>query len=168
MASTSPERNGRGGPLSAAVSVTIALGVGAIGAFATTSSIATWYAALNKPPFNPPNAVFGPVWTALYVMMAIAVWRVWRAPAGQNPRDRRRALVAYAVQLALNLCWSLIFFGLRKPGLALAEVAVLFAAVLACANWFWRIDRVAGLLMLPYAAWVAFASLLNFEVWRLN
>ena len=150
----------------ALVSIAVALGVGAIGGFATASSVTTWYAGLNKPLFNPPNAVFAPVWTALYLLMALAAWRVWRsAPAG---RPRRTALAIYAVQLALNLAWSLIFFGLRQPALALAEVAVLLRAVIACTAAFWRLDRAAGLMMAPYAAWVAFASVLTFEIWRLN
>jgi tryptophan-rich sensory protein len=150
---------------SAVVSVVIALAVGGVGALATASSVSTWYATLVKPAFNPPNAVFGPVWTALYVLMALAAWRVWRTgPVG----GRRPGLILYAVQLALNLAWSLIFFGLRQPAIALAEVAVLLAAVVATAVAFWRADRTAGLMMIPYVAWVAFASALNFEIWRLN
>ena len=156
----------RGGLVSAAASVAIALAVGAVGGFATASSVTTWYAGLNKPSFNPPNGVFAPVWTTLYVLMALAAWRVWRADAADG--RRRSALVLYAVQLALNLAWSLIFFGLRQPGLALGEVALLMAAAIATDAAFWRIDRPAGLMMAPYAAWVAFASVLNLEIWRLN
>lgn len=142
-------------------SIAIALGVGAIGGIATASSVSSWYAGLNKPTFNPPNAVFAPVWTTLYVLMAICAWRVWRT----EPRPGRTvALTAYGVQLALNLAWSLIFFGLRAPGLALAEIVVLLAAVTVCAARFWAIDRLAGLLMGPYLGWVAFASALNFEI----
>ena len=98
--------------------------------------------------------------------MALVAWRVWRrhAPDGH----RRRALVLYAFQLVLNLAWSLIFFGLRKLGLALVEVVLLLVAVVATAIQFWRINRLAGLMMAPYVAWVAFASLLNFEIWRLS
>jgi tryptophan-rich sensory protein len=154
------------GLLSAAVSIVIALSAGAIGGFATVSSVATWYPGLNKPAFNPPNAVFGPVWTVLYVLMALAAWRVWRAPAPDG--RRRQALVLYGVQLVLNLAWSLIFFGLRRPDLALADIVALLAALIATTAAFWRIDRPAGLMLLPYIAWVAFASALNFEIWRLN
>ncbi len=96
--------------------------------------------------------------------MALAAWRVWRSPAA----SRRAALILYAVQLVLNVAWSLVFFGLRRTDLALAEIAVLLAAVLATAAAFWRADRPAGLMMIPYIAWVAFASALNFEIWRLN
>lgn len=154
------------GWLAAIVSVAIALAVGAVGGLATASSVTTWYPGLDKPPFNPPNAVFGPVWTGLYVLMALAAWRIWRA--GPADGRRRRALTLYGVQLALNLAWSLIFFGLRQPGLALAEVVVLLAAILATIAAFWPIDRPAALMLVPYAAWVTFATALNFEIWRLN
>jgi tryptophan-rich sensory protein len=142
------------------------LAAGAIGAVATVSSVATWYAGLRKPSFDPPNGVFGPVWTVLYVLMAVAAWRVWRARPAEG--RRRPALVLYAAQLMLNLAWSLIFFGLRQPALALAEIVVLWVAVVACAAAFWRADRAAGLMMAPYLAWVSFAAVLTFEIWRLN
>ena len=144
--------------------VALCLAVAAAGGAVTASSVGTWYAGLAKPSFNPPNWVFGPVWTALYLMMAFAGWRVWRRRGG----DARLALGAWALQLALNLCWSLLFFGARLIGAALVEIAVLFAAIVATALLFWRIDRVAGALLVPYAAWVAFAALLNAALWRLN
>lgn len=147
-------------------SIALALAVSVIGGLATASSVTTWYAGLNKPAFNPPNAVFGPVWTTLYVLMALAAWRVWRAGSGGGPRSP--ALVLYALQLALNLAWSLIFFGLRQPALALAEIVILLAAIVATIAAFWRVDRPAALMMTPYAAWVAFATVLNWEIWRLN
>ncbi len=167
MTSASIPKNGDNkGLLSVGVSIAAALAAGAIGGLATASSVTTWYAGLNKPAFNPPNAIFAPVWTTLYVLMAVAAWRVWRRePAGAR---RRTAVTLYAGQLLLNLFWSLIFFGLRQPGLALTEVGLLLAAVIATAIAFWRIDRAAGAMMIPYAAWVSFASLLNFEIWRLN
>jgi len=161
--------------------VALCLAIAAAGGAVTATSVGTWYAGLAKPSFNPPNGVFGPVWTALYLMMAVAAWRVWRR--GQPPRlaarsippgqegsgnQVRLALGAWALQLALNLCWSLVFFGARLIGAALAEIAVLFAAILVTALLFWRIDRVAGALLVPYAAWVAFAALLNAALWRLN
>ena len=121
--------------------------------------------AASTRSWSPPAWVFGPVWTTLYVVMGLAAWRVWRTPA--TPA-RRRALILYAVQLALNLAWSLIFFGLRQPGLALIDIAQLLAAILAATVAFWRLDRPAGLMMAPSIAWVAFASALNFEIWRLN
>ena len=149
----------------AALSIGITLVAGAVGGFATATSVTTWYAGLNKPSFNPPNALFGPVWTTLYVLMALAAWRIWRSGTAAA---RRQALTLYAIQLALNLTWSLIFFGLRQPGLALIEVVALLTSVLVCAVAFWRIDRISGVMLIPYAAWVSFASVLNFAIWRLN
>ena len=155
-----------GGWKALALFVVLTLAVGAVAGLATATSVSTWYATLNKPAFNPPNEVFGPVWTLLYVLMAISAWRVWRSPGPE--RARLTALAAWAVQLALNFAWSFLFFGLRAPAVALAEITVLLAS-LAVTLWLcWRVDRIAGLLLVPYLAWVAFASLLNFEVWRLN
>ncbi len=153
------------GLLAAAISIALALAAGGIGGFATASSVATWYTGLEKPAFNPPNGVFAPVWTLLYILMALAAWRVWRRVGFSAGRA---TLTLYGAQLILNLAWSLIFFGLRQPGFALVEVVVLLAAVAATTLAFWRIDRPAGAMMIPYLAWVSFASLLNFEIWRLN
>ena len=156
----------RKGILAAAISIGLALAVAAIGGLATSSSVGSWYVTLNKPSFNPPSAVFAPVWTTLYILMALAAWRAWRSPAADD--KRRRALMLYGVQLALNLAWSLIFFGLRRPDLAMIEIAVLLAAIVATTAAFARIDRPAAWMMAPYIAWVSFASLLNFAIWRLN
>jgi benzodiazapine receptor len=139
--------------------------ISALGGWATAGSVDTWYLTLGKPPFNPPNWIFAPVWSALYVMIAIAGWRAWRRAEG---RQRYLALTAYAVQLALNLSWSFVFFGARLIGPALAVIAVLLVAILANAFLFWRIDRAAGALLMPYAAWVSFATLLNAALWWLN
>lgn len=139
--------------------------ISALGGWATAGSVGTWYLTLAKPSFNPPDWIFAPVWSALYLMIAIAGWRAWRRSAGPQ---RRLALTAYAVQLALNLSWSFVFFGARLIGPALAVIVSLLAAILANAYLFWRIDRAAGALLLPYAAWVSFATLLNAALWRLN
>lgn len=141
------------------------LGVSAAGGAVTANSVGTWYQTLQKPPFNPPDWVFAPVWTTLYVLMAIAAWRVWRR---QGLGGASRALALFALQLALNFAWSVLFFGLRLIGPALAEIALLFVAIVATAMAFWRHDRLASLLLIPYAAWVAFAILLNAALWRLN
>lgn len=136
-----------------------------LGSQATFSSVGSWYTTLQKPAFNPPNWVFGPVWTLLYAWIAFAGWRLWerrRRPGG------RPALIAWGVQLALNLGWSLLFFGLRSPALGLADIALLLAAIVATMLLAWRVCRIAALLLLPYLAWVSFAALLNFEIWRLN
>ena len=143
----------------------LCLGIGALAGFVTSQSVGTWYQTLAKPPFNPPDRVFGPVWTTLYVLIAIAGWRVWR---GCGFAGARAAMAVYVAQLALNLAWSLLFFRERMIGAALVEIVVLLAAIVTNALLFWRIDRAAGWLLAPYAAWVAFACLLNFALWRLN
>ncbi|MGQ0581664.1 MAG: TspO/MBR family protein [Reyranella sp.] len=145
--------------------VGLCLGIGALGAAVTATSVKTWYAALAKPSFNPPNAVFGPVWTVLYVLMAIAAWRVWRTA----DRDTARGpLTLFALQLAINLGWSVTFFGLERIGPAVAVVVVLELAVVATALAFRPIDRIAAWLLVPYVAWVGFATILNIAIWRLN
>ncbi|NNG03974.1 MAG: tryptophan-rich sensory protein [Inquilinus sp.] len=141
------------------------LAVSLLGGLVTATSVGTWYPTLAKPPFNPPAWLFGPVWTALYAMMAVAGWRVWRRAGFVVGR---RPLIAFAVQLLLNLGWSAIFFGLRWPGGALVEIVLLLAAVAATMVLFWRIDRWAGWLFLPYLGWTAFAALLNASIWWLN
>lgn len=145
--------------------VLVCLATGWIGSVFTMSSVDTWYRTLEKPSWTPPNWVFGPVWTALYIAMGVAAWRVWReygfsgAPA---------AMTAFGVQLALNLLWSALFFGLRMPGLAAVEIVLLWAAVFATLRLFMRLDRTAGWLLIPYLAWVTYASSINFGVWWLN
>lgn len=148
-----------------AVFVAICLAIAALGGLATATSVETWYPTLVKPVFNPPNWLFGPVWTVLYLMMAVAGWRVWRC--GGSP-IQRRAMLAYAIQLLLNLIWSILFFGLRLIGFAFVEIIALLTAIVVTALLFWRVDRPAGLLFVPYAAWVAFATVLNGAIWRLN
>ncbi len=124
-----------------------------------------WYAALAKPWWNPPNWIFGPVWTVLYVLMAVAAWLVWRQAgfAGAGA-----ALGLFLVQLALNALWSYLFFGLHRIDWALADILALWAAILAVLVLFWRVQAAAGTLLLPYLAWVSFATVLNFALWRLN
>ena len=145
--------------------VALCLGIAALGAAVTATSVKTWYANLAKPSFNPPDAVFGPVWTVLYVLMGIAAWRVWRIA----DRDTARGpLTLFALQLALNLGWSVVFFGLQKIGAAVATIVVLDVAILVTMLAFRTVDRVAALLMAPYLAWVTFATVLNIAIWRLN
>jgi len=139
------------------------LAVGFVAGQVTAPNIASWYAHLAKPSFNPPNWVFAPVWTALYVLIAVAAWRYWRV-AGW----RSKGLALWLIQLALNFAWSFIFFGAHNPGAALADLAVLWLAIAATLGVFWRSDRPAGALLIPYLAWVSFAGLLNFWVWQLN
>ncbi len=137
----------------------------AIGSAATYPNVDTWYAALAKPSFTPPDWVFGPVWTVLFLMMALAGWLVWR---GHGLERARLALGLFAVQLALNALWSILFFGLRSPGLAMIEIAALWGAILATILAFRARSVPAAWLLVPYFAWVSFAAVLNFNIWRLN
>jgi tryptophan-rich sensory protein len=121
-----------------------------------------WYAALNKPSWNPPPWLFGPAWTLLYTLMAIAAWMVWKRVGFAKP------LKLYFVQLALNAAWTPIFFGANAMGWALAEIVALWIAILMTLRAFWAVSRPAGMLLVPYLAWVSFASVLNFTLWRLN
>lgn len=148
-----------------AVAVGICLGAGAIGSILTTPAIGTWYATLRKPPWTPPNWLFGPVWTALYLCMAVAAWWVWRQ-VGFTPA--RLPLTLFAVQLALNVAWSGIFFALRSPRAAFLEVVVLWLLILWTTVAFWPVSRMAGWLMVPYLAWVTYATALNAAIWKMN
>lgn len=145
-----------------AVCIVVTFLAPALGAWAMPGE---WYAALRKPAWNPPSWIFGPVWTALYFMMATAAWLVWRRGgwAGQ-----RRALTLYFVQLGLNAAWTPIFFGLKMPGLAFAEILLLLAAIVATALAFRGVSKGAAALLLPYMAWVSFAAFLNYTLWSLN
>lgn len=139
--------------------------VSAAGGAITATSVGGWYQDLEKPPFNPPDWVFAPVWTTLYVFMAVAAWRVWRSGPWA---ETRLALSAWGAQLALNLAWSFLFFGLKSLGGAFLEVLVLLAAIVVTAGLFRRHDAWAALLFVPYIAWVAFATVLNGALWHLN
>jgi benzodiazapine receptor len=124
-----------------------------------------WYAQLSKPAWNPPSWIFGPVWTALYAMMAVAAWLVWRE---NGFRARARPLGLFLLQLTLNAAWSPLFFGLKSPALAFVVIVLLWLAILATLRAFWRANRISGALLLPYLGWVTFAAVLNFSLWRLN
>ncbi|MFO1121730.1 MAG: TspO/MBR family protein [Hyphomicrobiales bacterium] len=143
--------------------IVLCLAVGMAAGFATQQSIDDWYVTLIKPSWNPPNWLFAPVWTVLYVMMAVAAWLVWK-----QPQDTKGALILFFSQLALNFAWSFLFFGARSPWLGLIGVAFLLTAVAITTVVFWRITRPAGLLFVPYLAWTAFAAFLNLTIWRLN
>lgn len=139
---------------------------GIIGSFFTSSSIPTWYAFLTKPELAPPNFVFAPVWTTLFVLMAIGAFIVWRK--GFARKDVWVALSVYVVQLVLNTLWSIIFFGMQNPKMAFFEIIVLWAAIVTTIVLFARISKIAGLLLIPYIAWVSFAAYLNYGLWMLN
>lgn len=145
--------------------VAVCLGAGLIGSLSTASAVSTWYAELRKPGWTPPGWVFGPVWTTLYVLMGIAGWLVWRK-AGFSGAPW--AILLFALQLAFNAAWSGIFFGMRRFDLAFIEIVMLWVLILATAIAFWRHDPRSAVLLLPYLAWVSYASALNYAIWRLN
>ena len=136
-----------------------------LGSLWTFPSLGDWYAGLAKPSWNPPNSVFGPVWTALYALMASSAWLVWR----RRERDSVAGpLLLFAGQLVLNALWSGIFFALHRPGWAFVEILFLWLMILLTAAAFWRVDRVASIMLFPYLAWVSFAAVLNGAIWKLN
>jgi len=142
----------------------VCLGTGGLGAIVTDRSVHTWYPGLRKPPGTPPGWVFGPVWTTLYVLMAISAWLVWR----QYRWGARAALLIFFAQLALNLAWSGVFFGARLPGFALAEIAILWCAIGFNVYLFYLLNPIAAYLLLPYLLWVTYAAYLNLGLWLLN
>lgn len=147
------------------VAIVICFAAAGLGGFVTAPNIPTWYADLAKPSWNPPNWIFGPVWSCLYLMMAISAWLVWRQ-AGVVGAQLPLAL--FAVQLALNSLWSILFFGLHRPGMAAVEILLLWTAILVTLIVFWKRSRWAGALLVPYLAWVSFAAILNAVIWRMN
>ena len=146
-----------------AVAFVLPLAVGFIGTVPTARAIPTWYRTLDKPQWNPPDAVFGPVWTTLYLLMGIALVVVRRAE-----EDTRRAQMVFGLQLALNTAWSFVFFGSRDPRRALVVIVLLWSAILVTIVEFGRIRPAAAVLLAPYLAWVTFASVLNAEIVRRN
>jgi benzodiazapine receptor len=148
-----------------AVALLVPLGVGALGSIPTAMAIPTWYRSLQKPDWNPPDAVFAPVWTTLYALMGIALVLVRRQGSG-SATDRAQAI--FGMQLALNLAWSFVFFGARDLRGALVVIGLLWVAILATVAQFWRVRRSAALLLVPYLAWVSFASILNADIARRN
>jgi benzodiazapine receptor len=143
----------------------IVFAAGAIGSIATATNVDGWYATIEKPFFNPPNWVFGPVWTLLYFWIGVSLYLVWMT----SKNDRKKpALTLFGVQLMLNALWSLVFFGLHAPWAGVGIIIVLLACIIALIGLFWRISRPAALLLVPYAAWVSFATVLNTGVALLN
>ncbi len=147
------------------VSVAICLLAARIASRFTQVSIRDWYPLLEKPAWTPPNWVFAPAWITLYLMMAVAAWMVWRL---FGFRGAAWALGLFGLQLVFNVAWSVLFFGLQRPGLAFADIALLWVLILATCLAFWQLDRTAGWLLVPYLVWVAYAAALNFAIWRMN
>lgn len=148
------------------VSVLPVVAVALSASLITQPNIPTWYTSLQKPGFTPPNWAFPVAWTALYAMMAYALWRILSLP--ENRPGHSMAIVAFFVQLVLNGLWSFAFFGGQSPIAGLVVIAALIVAILATMHAFWPLDRIAALLLIPYLAWVTFATALNAAIWRLN
>lgn len=146
--------------------VAVSEGVGLLGSVVTLPAIGGWYRALNKPAFTPPNWVFGPVWTVLYLLMGIALYLVVKK--GARPPRVKLALLVFGIQLGLNCLWSFIFFGMHLPWLALGEIAVLWSAVMLTIWAFEKVSKSAAYLLLPYILWISFAAILNYSIAILN
>ncbi len=147
--------------------VATCLVIGYFSGIVTQSSITTWYPTIEKPSFNPPNWIFAPVWTALYIMMGIAAGLVWNLIESKR-EEVRSALIFFAIQLALNSLWSFLFFGLKNPLLAFIEIVLLWLMIYETYNKFNKLNKIAGYLFIPYLLWVSFATILNGSIWWLN
>lgn len=148
------------------VACAVSLAAGLVGSLASAGGFTSWYATIEKPFFTPPNWVFGPVWTVLYVLMGVAAFLVWQN--GLSRRPVRIALTWFLAQLVLNALWSPIFFGLHRIGLALFVLVLLWAAIVATMRRFFEVSRPAGWLLVPYLLWVSYAAVLNSSIWWLN
>lgn len=148
------------------INLGIPLAIGAIGSFFTMESVKTWYTTLEKPALNPPNWVFGPVWSTLYILIGLASFLVWRKR--RSITNYPGVIGLYLFQLILNLAWSFIFFYLHETGLALIEIILLLGVIIINALVFYRISRTAGLLFIPYILWVGFATYLTYSIYTLN
>lgn len=148
------------------VSILVCQLAGIIGSVFTAPAIPTWYAQLKKPIFTPPSWLFAPAWITLFFLMSISLYLIWSR--GLDKKQVRNSLIIFAVQLILNILWSLLFFGLRSPLLGLIDIVLLWFAILATILNFYRISPKAAFLLIPYILWVSFAALLNFSIWQLN
>ena len=136
-----------------------------LGGYFTFISVETWYQTLNKPSFNPPDWIFGPVWTTLYILMGISVWLVWKR---EPSTDRTIGIRIFWVQLFFNILWTYIFFGIQKVGLSFLEIIFLIFLIFSNVIYFLKIDKIAGYLLIPYLIWVLYASVLTYNIWILN
>ncbi len=144
------------------VSISICLSIGFIAGMFTSSAISSWYAGLIKPSFNPPNWIFGPVWTLLYVLMGVALYLVWTKPVS------KLAITFFVIQLALNFLWSFLFFYFKNPLAALIDIVLLLIMIILTMMQFYPVSKTAAFLFIPYALWVCFAAILNFSIYYLN
>ncbi|MBO6533899.1 MAG: tryptophan-rich sensory protein [Muricauda sp.] len=148
------------------ISVLVCLAIGFLSSIATQSSVNDWYLTLNKPSFTPPNYLFAPVWTALYIMMGVAAGIVWSK--GYHHIWVKTALYHFVFQLLLNALWSIVFFGLKNPLGGMIVILALLTMIILTIKWFRVISKPAAYLLVPYVLWVAFASALNYKIWELN
>jgi tryptophan-rich sensory protein len=148
------------------IAIAIPLVVGFASGFFTITGAGSWYQTIQRPSWNPPNRVFGPVWTTLYILMGIALFIIWKADAGI--KMKKQAILLFTIQLTLNFFWSFIFFNQQQPGWAFAEIVILWVFILLTIFAFAKINKTAAWLLVPYISWVSFASILNFTIWRLN
>jgi len=150
----------------AIIAIVIPLMVGATSGFFTVTGVESWYQTIQKPSWNPPNWIFGPVWTTLYVMMGIALFLVWKEDTSEELK--KIAIALFAVQLTLNFFWSFIFFNQQQPGWALVEIIAMWFFILLTIFAFAQVNKTAAWLLVPYISWVSFASILNYTIWQLN
>jgi translocator protein len=148
------------------IAILIPLLVGFSSSYFTITGVNSWYQTIQKPEWNPPNWIFGPVWTTLYILMGIALYLVWKADAGDAVK--KYAITLFAIQLVLNFFWSFIFFNQHQPGWAFVEIVVMWLMILLTIFGFAKINTTAAWLLVPYISWVSFAAILNFTIWKLN
>ncbi len=148
------------------IAIAIPLIVGSTSGFFTITGVESWYQTIQKPSWNPPSWIFGPVWTSLYIMMGIALFLIWKSPLSSDVK--RTAILLFAIQLVLNFFWSFIFFNQHQIGWAFVEIIALWLFILLTIFAFAKINTTAAWLLVPYISWVSFASILNFTIWKLN
>jgi translocator protein len=148
------------------IAIGVSWGAGFVGSFFTRPAIYTWYEGLLKPTLNPPNWVFGPMWAALYTLMGVAAFLIWRR--GFSEAGVKKALIVFVAHLALNALWSIVFFGFQSPGWALINIIVLWLAIIWTMKLFCKVSRLAAYLLAPYLIWVSYAMYLNYSIWILN
>lgn len=148
------------------ISIIICQLAGAIGAVVTYPSIKGWYNSIQKPSFNPPNWIFGPAWTILYILMGLSLFFVWKTSSKKN--NIKPEIFIFTIQLILNIAWSFLFFGLHNPFIAFLGIITLWIFIVLTIYKFQEINKLSALLLIPYLLWVTFAAFLNFSIWRLN
>lgn len=150
------------------VSILLSLAAGFVGSYFTTSEITSWYKNLNKPFFNPPDYLFGPVWTILYILMGVSLFFIWRDQSSKNKKNKRMGINYFVFQLIFNAFWSIAFFGAHSPLFGLIIIVILWVLIFQTIKTFSKINKTAAYLLYPYIAWVSFATILNLVIFILN